>query len=416
MERLVLFLFVMPFTFFFLMDVLRVPPLLKYTLDVVWLCLLLLMSGRTVSLPDSSSMALLRVVGAFFACTIVGFLLNYQSLVYYLWGLRNNLRFFVFFFACILFLSETTAEKCLWLMDRLFYLNIPVALFQYFAMGKAQDYLGGIFGTTVGCNGYLNIFFVIVITKSILNYLNQKETTRSCFLKCASALLISVFAELKIFFVEFGLIIILASMVTRFSVSKLWIFLGSIVGIIFSAQLIGKLFPQYRDWFSIKGIWEIISSTSGYTSRNDMNRMTAISISAKRFLPTLTDKLFGLGLGNCDYASFDFLVTPFYRAHNRLHYMWFSSSFMVLETGFVGLILYISFFGAIFLQTIRRLKNGSGNTLYCQMVLILSILCTIIVIYNNSMRNEAAYMMYFVLSLPYIRQKSTTNSKNLKVG
>lgn len=415
-EQLVLYIFVMPFTFFFLMEVLHVPSLLKYTLDVVWLCLLLLVCRRNVSLPDSPSRVLLKVVGVFFACTIVGFLLNYQSPVYYLWGLRNNLRFFVFFFACILFMSGTTAENCLRFMDSSFYLNIPVALFQYFVMGKSQDYLGGIFGTTVGCNGYLNIFFIIVITKSVLNYMNQKETSGKCLFNCASALMISVIAELKIFFVEFLLIIILAAMITRFSFRKLWVFLGSAVGIILSARLIGQLFPQYRDWFSIKGIWEIISSTSGYTSRNDMNRMTAISISAERFLQTPLDKLFGLGLGNCDYASFDFLVTPFYRAHNRLHYMWFSSAFTVLETGFVGLILYISFFLAVFFQTNRRIRNGRGNAFYCQLTLILSVLCPMLIIYNNSMRNEAAYMMYFVLALPYIRQPSAINCKNPKEG
>lgn len=406
-ERLILFIFAMPFAFFFLIDVLGLPSLIKYSLDAVWVLLLLLLCGRRAISADSSTTTLLKIVGAFFACTIVGFLLNYQSAVYYLWGLRNNLRFFVFFFACILFLRESLAERCIRFMDTLFYLNIPVMLYQYFVMGKSWDYLGGIFGVEVGCNGYVNIFFAIVITRTILAYMNKTEKPRSCFFKCGAALVLSALAELKVFFIEFILIIMLASLLTRFSMRKMWIFIGAIVGIAVSLRIITNLFPQYANWFSFDEIWKSISSDAGYTSQNDMNRMTAITISSERFLPTVLDKLFGLGLGNCDYASFDFLITPFYRAHNKLHYTWFSSAFTVLETGFVGLTLYVSFFIAVCLQVNKKLKNGTGDLLSGQMALIMSLLCLVLIVYNSSLRIESAYMVYFVLALPFIRKSGT---------
>ena len=136
--------------------------------------------------------------------------------------------------------------------------------------------------------------------------------------------------------------------------------------------------------------------------------MTAVSISLDRFLLTPWKKIFGLGLGNCDYATFDFLVTPFYLANNKLNYSWFSSSMLVLETGLVGLGLYVLFFVAIYFAAHERQKLKQAEELHCQLARIMALMCPVLILYNNSLRMESAYMIYFILALPFLgreRQK-----------
>ena len=83
---------------------------------------------------------------------------------------------------------------------------------------------------------------------------------------------------------------------------------------------------------------------------------------------------------------------------------------LFLETGFVGLAIYISFFVICCVYSIRQLRNGQGNRLFCQMGIIVSVLCVILLFYNASMRTEPAYMAYFILSLPFLARTEKINN------
>lgn len=413
-EWLVLYIWIMPFLLPFFLEFLHLPSLIKYTLDAAWLALMFFMVVNRVRIPNTQVKTLAKIVLLLLVITIIGFLRNYQSIMYYLWGFRNNFRFFVFFLACIFYLTQQSAEKCLAFFDAMFWVNLPLVLLQYFVLHKEQDYVGGVFGTMVGCNANMNIFLVIVITKSILYFTSRKESLGMCLLKCGMALVIAVVSELKIFFVELLLIIFMALFMTKFSFRKYGMMIFCIIGVVVGAQLVSVLFPVFKGWFSISGIMEIINSESGYTSKNDINRLTAVAFVVDHFLPTFMDKLIGLGLGNCDYASFPFLTTAFYRAYKRTNYVWFSSAFLALETGFIGLAVYISFFVVLFFGVRKLEKMSKANQIYCQMAKIMAVLSVVMIIYNASMRTEAGYMMYFALSLPFIKQKNT-NTKAMSI-
>jgi len=406
-EWLLLYIWIMPFALPFLLELLHLPSIIKYTLDVAWIILLFAMEINRIRIPNVQVNTLIKIVTLFFGISIIGFLMNYQSILYYLWGFRNNFRFYVFFLACILYLSPTSSEKCLSSIDTFFWINFPLVLLQYFVLHKKQDFVGGIFGTQAGCNGYLNIFLSIVVTKSILYFLNKKEKQSVCLMKCCAALIAAVLSELKIFFIEFLLIIFLIMFLSKFSVRKFTVITLCAVGIVIGAKMISVLFPDFSGWFSIDGILKIIGSERGYTSRNDMNRLNAVAYAMDNFLPSFKDKIIGLGLGNCDYATFDFLTTPFHRVYGWTNYGWFSSAFLILETGFAGLIAYISFFVVLYFGADKLEKTAQANMLYCQLARVMAVLSVLMVIYNAALRTEAAYMMYFVLSLPFIKHQNT---------
>jgi len=406
MEWLVLVALTGPFFFFVLIDVMKFPSAIKYAIDLIWVFLLLTLFLQRKKLPNVQSKSIMLWYGLFFFSACFGVLLEYQNILYTLWGLRNYFRFFVIYFSMIVFLSSRSVLSFFRFMDKLFYVNFAVSLYQFFVMGYKQDYLGGIFGVEKGCNGYTNIFLLIVVMWHVLKYINGKETFKACSAKCIIALLIAALAELKVFFVEFALMVVLASLFTRFSARKMWIIVVGALGMLVALEIINQMFPVFANWFSAEGIVEIIASKKGYTQSNDMNRLTFFSIAMDRFLDTWPRKLLGLGLGNCDYASgIDFLTTPFYKLHHNLHYAWFSSAFLLLETGVVGLVLYVCVFVKVYFGARKRQKKGLADPTFCQMARIMAVMCPILVILNSSLRTEAGYMVYFVLALPFLKKE-----------
>lgn len=413
-QLLILFILAVYFLTATLTQLLHLPLVIQMLMDVAWCLLgvLILINWRSLFQSSIQVKALLAVVVLFFLSTLVGLALNYQCILYYLWGIRNNFAYLVFFFACILFLKAERIQDYWKCFDLLFAVNFLVTLFQFFILGYEQDYLGGIFGVQQGCNSRTNAFLMIVITCSIVRYLNQQEKAWVCLLKCAMALIIAALAELKMFILEFCVIIVLAVLLTKFSRRKLYLLIGGCIGGILAIQILTWIFPEWAGTFSVKGFWEIAASTNGYTGAGDgeFNRLTAIPMAWSTYLTTWQQKLFGLGLGNCDYSPYAFLTTPFYTQYGATHYTWLHSGFLMLETGLVGVVLYCGIFAAIFFAVHSLERRGTGDTVCCQTAKILALMCLLLIIYNVSLREYTAYMLFFVLALPFVSSGSGQNT------
>ena len=389
----------------FLTELLPIPRAFMLFVDVAWglLFLLLIKNASELARVSLPVKLLLGVILAFFLSSVVGFFLGGQSPLYYAWGLRNNLCFFVFFFGCVLFLPGEKIPNCLQALDILFWIHFLVAVFQFVALGKSQDFLGGIFGTSIGCNAFANVFQMIIVTRSILRYFNHEEGTLLCLAKCGAALVVAALGEIKVFFFEFAAIALLAMLFTRFSKRKLVLLAGGAVGIVLAILLLDAITPGWANWFRPSNIWAYVVDAGGYTGAGDMNRLTAIPLSWSNFLTTLPQKIFGLGLGNCDSSPIYFLTSPFYNDYAYLRYNWFTSSMILLETGLIGTLLYLAFFVIIFFSALYRLRKGGGNPLLYQMAMVLAPMCLVLFLFDSSMRTEPAYMMYFALALPFVK-------------
>ena len=397
---------VLPFVFGTLNDLLGLPWAVRYLLDAAWFALLLLMLCFQRQLKLKGLKGLLGWLGLFVLYTAAVYLVEFQSPLYYLWGARNNFRFFVAFLAFALFLRPEDIDDYLKLFDKLFWVNAVVSLVQFFVLGYKGDYLGGIFGVTQGCNGYTNIFFVIVVAKSILFYLEKKEAAWRSIAKCAAALLVAAMAEMKFFFVEFVLILALAVLFTNFTWRKFWVIIGGLSVVSLGALLLAVVFPSSAGFLAIEYFWETATSDKGYTSSGDLNRLNALSQINELWLTNGAQRLFGLGLGNCDTSSFAAFNTPFYRANGDMHYTWISYAFMYLECGWIGMVFYFGFFVMVYLRAVKtgKYSEGAAKT-YCCLTRIVSLCWMLMALYNASLRTEAGYMAYLVLAIPFVFEK-----------
>lgn len=352
---------------------------------------------------------LLISAGVFFCLTVVGQLLGYQSILYYLSGLNNNGRFFIFFFGCILFLKAEQRDTYRKIWDVLFWINFLLSIYQFAVMDvklsyEGGDILGGLFGTVPGCNAYTNVFLTVCVTMSILRYMNQQEKAWMCLAKCAAALILAAMAELKMFVLEFAAILVLAVLLTKFSRRKMYLIIGGIVGTVACVKLMLEFFPWWAGWFTPEAIWETAVSSVGYTGTGDWNRLTAVPIAWNEYLLTWPHKLFGLGLGNCDFSPIAGMTSPFYEANWTSNYYLFSSGLIMLETGLLGMIAYVGFFFVVFGAANSLLRSGKGDVVYCQLTEILALMSLVLFVYNSSLRTEVGYMLFFALALAFLRE------------
>ncbi len=393
-------IFLFPFIMAFLLEFLRLPSFLKYAVDVMYVCSFLAMiAGKyTVLKKNLAPFAVFTLV--FLLYTFVVYLFNFQSPFYFLWGVRNNFRFYIAFFLFSMLMDEDDSAGCLKLMDAIFWCNAAVSFFQFLVMGYRQDYLGGIFGVEKGCNAFTIVFFAIVISKSLLLFMNKQENALKCFLKCGTSLVIAAMSELKVYFILFVIILIASAVMTRFSFRKVLLLGAAAVLVMFSGMLLPIIFGESRA-LTFDNIIETITAKN-YATSKDLGRFTAIPTISRDFLTGPLERLFGMGLGNCDTSSFDICNSPFYQTHAYLNYNWFSSAFMFLETGYTGLALYLSFFVICFVFAWQQVKKESSNELFCRIGMIMAVVCVILVFYNASLRTEIAYMAFFSLALPFV--------------
>lgn len=399
---LVWLIIMMPFAFGFLFDLLGLPWMSRYLLDGAWGVLLLIIVCFHRHLEMRPLKGIVIWLLLFLVYTGAVYLVEFQSPLYYIWGLRNNFRFYFAFLAFALFLSARDVEGFFKLFDFLFWVNAVVTVFQFLVLELNGDYLGGVFGTEKGGNAYTNLFFAIMISKSLLFYLQKKESAWNCILKCVVALIVAAMAEIKFFFVEFVLILVLAVLFTDFTWRKFWIVIGGLLAVVCGAAILVAIFPTSAGFLTIEFFWERAVADKGYTAAGDLNRLNAIPRINELWLKNWGQRLFGLGLGNCDTSSFDLVNTPFYKIYGDMHYSWLSYAFMYLECGWIGLIFYFGFFVMAYMKA-RKLSVHvqDDRKAYCMLARIVAICCVLIAIYNSSLRTEAGYMAYFVLAIPY---------------
>ena len=410
---MMLFIFFFPAAQAFLTELLPIPDAIKFLCDGFLVLLLLKLFSQRFTKIDNYSMPFVVVVALFFFITLVGYLFNYQSVFYYLWGLRNNIRMFIAFFAFAYLADWEDAKGWIKALDVLFVINFAVVILQYFS-GYGQDYIGGIFGTSKGCNGSLLIFLCIVFAKTILSFMRGEEKMSKCIFVSVASLLVSTLSELKMFFILFILILFMASFVTAHSIKKTLFFAFGAVLVVLFSTLLTVLYKDFTDFLSFDSLIKALTDT-GYATDEDIGRFTALPVISQRFLPGFFRKLFGLGLGNCDSSSLSMFNTPFFESHQTVHYSYFSYAFLFLETGFVGLALYASFFVASFFVSRKLKKLEMADEFACQMSIILSVISLILLVYNSSLRMEIGFMLFFVLALPIISANEQRESDDVYI-
>ena len=225
---------------------------------------------------------------------------------------------------------------------------------------------------------------------------------------CASSLVISSFAELKIIYVEIVIIFVIASLVTKFSFKKLVLIILGAVGILIAIRVTLSIFPDMsRNMFTPSFMWNYLTNPGGYVGQfahnaGDINRLSfwdkCVALFNNKF-----ELLFGFGIGNCDHIEVLGLKSDIYMRFETMHYYMFPLPMILLQQGIIGMVLYIMLLVSLFVAVVKkyRLKDFISKT-QTQMTLILCVMTFIITIYDTSLLGKGGYLFFYILSLPFI--------------
>lgn len=387
-------------------DVFHFPSAITYVTDLLLVGMLFWSISRNKEIRifrDTAPQCIIVLLIVTFM--VFGAIINAVRPLLVLWGMRNNLRFFIFFFICISCLDVSDVDKLLGVIRKFFWVNLVVCTIQYYVFGLKADFLGGFFGTTKGCNGYLNIFICLCCALFVSDFITSKIKAWTLVACLAAALYMSILAELKVFYFELILLLVFSVILTKPSLKTVMISIIFVLSFAIGAVI---LFYYDKDSFLVlfdTDTMELYLTGTGYTSSGDLNRFTALDQISKTFFNgNALLMLFGFGLGSCEYSQFAFLQSDFALKYGHLNYRWFTHAWVYLEQGAVGLILLVVFFVSILIYACKRM--GSVQRRY--MIMAVAFLPTVILglLYNTAVQVECCYIIAFACAVPYIVMKS----------
>ena len=397
----------------FFISVLGAPYALIYVLDILNVATFTCSLGRIKE--TFSSFSYHSVVAAFYVfCIVLLFsdVLNQVSPTPIVWALRKTFRFFLFFVSCVVILNEQDSKKMCKCLLPLQFLNIGLALFEYFVLKKSQDNLGGIFGTASGCNGYLNAFFLILLCYFAIYCLSGKESIWKLVFVCVSTLAIAGMAELKFYYIEFLIVMVVCCFIYLKKVRAFIIAFFSVVSLLAGFWVFAQIFPDAAaQLLDFDALFKYSSEgMAGY----ELSRFGSFSeISHMIFNDDFQECLLGIGFGNAEFsASIPMFTSSFYHVWGFLNYRWFAHQMWFIETGYLGFISFVLLFVGHFFFCLKGRKRFPQHKESFSFIALFTLVTIGNFWYNCAIRVESAYMIFLVLSFACVSSKTAGEVSN----
>lgn len=353
-----------------------------------------------------------------FVFDIVFLYRNGQKLALFLWGIRNQYRFILFLIASVIILEPRDLPQIADLLKRWFVINLPIVTVE-FLLGYRMDFLGGTFGLERGCNAIVNIFLCIITSIILIQWFNKKISLRIFLLYFIGVLYWAVVSEIKVYFIELVLIVLVTLVLVRGNeIKKLSIILIGVICAIFGVIIMSSIFPYYKNFFRLNKIVDYMYSVNlGYAG---FGRMSAIDYTNRLFFNNEIKKLlFGLGTGSAEFSTISFLNSSFFAANEKYQYFSYFHAFMYIERGLFGLVWYFALFLRSIITACFEAKKNNISRDYLQISVLVSLSSVITMVYDIALRTStSAYLAFLVLGFPYICQKQhlPMNKKQINVA
>ena len=402
-----------------LISIVGIPSITRYLLDVNLILMAMLSMQKIPYLFKHKDYNKLTAYIIFYmdAVTAVAFI-RLVPTGQILWGIRNNFFFIFFFFICIDNLKTKDVDRIMKNVVRLQIYNVLCGLVEFFILNKRNDYLSGMFGTEQGGNAYLNIYLVVICAYSFVKYTHKSINSTVLLSVIISSMLMAAISELKFFFFELAVILVLPTIFSNKGsvIKKLIAVALGVAGIYVGFRILAVVNSDSLEHMtSLESIIDYNSRTEFGNKQIAISRLTALSqVNELFFHDNILNKLIGYGLGACESSkTFKWCHSTFATRYEYTGYRNRSTAMIYLETGYIGLILFVGIFVFILALSLKYRKNKELNS-YATFTLIMSIMSLFNFVYNSSLRIEISFLIYFSLSLLFIKIRDV-NTANANV-
>lgn len=393
----------------FLHSQLHLPSILTYLTDVVLIYMLLTNIKIICSTSCMKEMTILKFfVGMFLVVAVISALLNISDNTPFrlVWATRNTGRTFFFLFSCVALLSIEDVHKIFRIFDYILFLNLFLCSWQFWVQGLWCDVVGGVFGTYYGCIAYVQLHLCFVTAYHLSAYFKKQEKASKLMLILGICLYLAVITELKIYFVELVIFVLVGAIINGLSLRNMIMMVGCFLALVIGMNYMTTILPDAAAMLNPEELIANLTSEKGYTNSGDLSRFTAVQTLQKMFFSDdFLKQLFGFGFGNCEASSFSIFNTPFYVKYEHLNYRWFTVAMVYLETGAAGLFAFYGSLVSCLFVGIFKGRNLKKDVLWSTgMIAIVAVVIN--TIYNSSFRTEAGYLTAFGLSILFILFKN----------
>ena len=337
-----------------------------------------------------------------FLTSVVSSIVNNVPIGNMVYGIYKYFRGFAFFY-CVLAFGDATSERQTYgLYFTVFWLNVILTVIEFFAFGIKQDLLGGIFGLVIGVNQYTNLFFVIISVyciEKLVNHDTSKKEYKLIIAIIIMMLAISALAELKYFYAEFIILFICACLCLPKRIKSL-IGIGLIIiGILVCYNILIRMFPEFTDLTNeLKhgGLYRLMDLQRHYSTDFDIGRAVVFSYSNKYLVTKKINQWLGMGIGAVTSSSL--VNNQFWLQHKATHYDQFATSYLYIEQGMIGFILYCLIFLKLFIIGIKSLLNELTRK-YGTMLIMSVIGFIMIFVYNMALFSQLSFIAFGFLAI-----------------
>jgi hypothetical protein len=404
-KMLLLFLFYMPFLRFFTANFGTLYSLarLSYPIFIIFIVLGLYFGRNEVGIWGNLTNWIKAIIFFQICFAMISFAINVYSLNQFFYGLYYHLRLPLFIILLIVFIEKTDVDKINDFIIKIVYVDAVFMTYQFLFMGLRQDFLGGIFGNTQGCNGIQNIVCCIGLSIVVSRYIYKEINLRSLLSYVLVTCYMAAIAELTIYFFEIIVVLLISFAVAkeqRISMRKVIMIFAAGMAVIVGFALLFRYFPTKARFLNIDEILRYLGADdSGVYS---VSRIHGISQIKNAYLNDGVLPYFGLGLGRTLEG------TPFHTMYGRINYTWFSSTLLMMESGYFGVFIRLFMLFILGTGSYRNLRETNDETKRALhlMSFLMAILSVIWFFYNSTLDDKyCVYMIAFALSVSSITKK-----------
>lgn len=396
-RKLLLFLFYYTIFIQGLMSLLGLPQYMLYIKDAALvLCLLLNFYRHEFRIRKVEIGSLLPLI--LFVISIISALEGKVPFFTYFVAVRKLFRGFIYMDLCIKCLNQQDIEYTINACYKLQLINFALISIQRFVLGYNQDHSNGFFGTGL-TNNYVSVLCITLVCYCTAEFYYKHCSLKKYIFQLALNFGIAAITELKVLFILLPIAIIFILREKIFSNRGMKISLFLIFGLVAALIVFGTMYAdQLSSLISISGMknynnWGL--ATHALVDRKNWLSYTISNIFAGNFIKNV----FGVGFGTVSGLSSS--VSDAY-GFKLLGYGSYSASLLLLELGFVGLILIVLWFFLNMRKAFTKSENDMQKIfLDFEKGFILSMF--VFLIYANILYNDSSYLVFFALSFMYIK-------------
>lgn len=399
---------------------LGLPSGIRFVADITMVIVtaFVLLDRKNISVQRRSNLCMFagKAIGLFVIWASLSAMFNFVPPNLYIWAMRNTGRFLLYFCLCALIFSLDDWKKLMRNLSIFVVVNTLFMAYQYVVLGVRQDYLNGFLGTYVGGNSALNTLYVVVTAWLISNFLSNEMKLTNIILPVGSMIVASALNELKFYYIEIIIILLICALTSSTSRNNvlrgMGVALGGTIAFLLGTQLLGIIYPGFRNFFTFETLRDYLFSRS-YNSSEQlfvsgvpvMNRLSSIIIIPNYFFNSLGNFIMGIGFGATETSTMPIFTSGFSLVYGDTNYQGYSSAYLLLELGYVGVLLYFGIFLSVMYYSVKQVKkrnDGSSNAIYSFGIAI-AFLAIVLCFYNSALRIETSgYLLFAALAVPFM--------------